>query len=70
MIHRAGGIVDIVVGDDDLFDEIIDSGKCRKLAVIRFLFRHAVGDLNEVNLIILLRAEIDLAPGVIEYRYR
>ena len=62
VVHRAGGIVDIVVGDDDFFDQVIDPGKSRKLAVIRFLFCNAVGNLNEVNLVILLSAEIDLTP--------
>ena len=29
VVHRAGGIVDIVVGDDDLFDEVIDPSKSK-----------------------------------------
>ena len=64
MINRAGGVIDIIVGDDDLLDRIVNTGKSWHFPLIGFVLRYTVSDLYEILFPFLYSEKIDLPPFV------
>ena len=65
MSDVAGGIVDLVVCDDDLCVNLAEVVESRKLSTVSFVFDHTVSDLNIILLVVFLSKKINFSAVVV-----
>jgi len=65
MSDVTGGIVDLVVCDDDLCVYLAEVVESRKPSTVSFVFDHTVSDLNIILLVVFLSQEIHFSAVVV-----
>ena len=65
MSDVTGGIVDLVVCDDDLCVNLAEVVESRKLSTVSVVFDHTVSDLNIILLVVFLSKEIHFSAVVV-----
>lgn len=67
MTHRACGIVNIIIGYQNLLGQIVNIFKGSKFPCVCFVIRYAVGGLNEIFFIIMRGQKINFFSVMIIY---